>query len=196
MHCSKCNGEIVEGQEVCLKCGHILGYESEISKPCIHCSREIPIAYKKCPYCKKTQKSHRLIKTIVIILLATTINYLCLSILYSPSVFVLADDYKKECEIIDYMTLVRKNTYYDEAYVKVKGEIKEVESISNITKKIKITLFVEDNPSSIIEVKFNNNKSIGYVSGDKVEIYGKYKEIKGNTPVIKARYIEFVKKIK
>ena len=32
MKCSKCNNAIKERQEVCLSCGHILGYESEASK--------------------------------------------------------------------------------------------------------------------------------------------------------------------
>ena len=41
MNCSKCNNVINEGQEVCLSCGHILGYEAEASKKCIHCNREI-----------------------------------------------------------------------------------------------------------------------------------------------------------
>ena len=52
MKCSKCNNKINESQEVCLNCGHILGYESENSKKCIHCNREIPLSYRKCPYCK------------------------------------------------------------------------------------------------------------------------------------------------
>ena len=186
MKCSKCNNKIKERQEVCLSCGHILGYESEASKKCIHCNREIPLSYKKCPFCRKKQNKRKWIVLIISLLIIMLINLNLLTILYSSDTIDIKDNYKETCEEILYEDLVRKNIKYDESLVKISGTVKDVEKISKFFNRIKITITIDNNTIFII---YNNKTSVGFINGDKVEIYGKYKDLEGNKPIIHAKYI-------
>lgn len=186
MKCSKCNNDIFEGQEVCLKCGHILGYESELSKKCIHCNREIPIAYKKCPYCKKNQKKKRYLLKFLVIVLIIFIDWNLLTMLYAPDTFIMKKDYKEKCQEIKYETLIRKNDKYKETLVTFDGIVTKVEKSGKIFNILTITIKNHDDE---YEVVFNNKKDIGFINGDKVTIYGKFNGLNGNIPVINAKYI-------
>lgn len=194
MQCSKCNHLINEGQEVCLNCGHILGYESEESKNCLHCAREIPIAYKKCPYCHKKQRSKRIFFLILIIIFIT--NTFSLSIIYSSSNLDKKNNYVKECIQVSYENLVRKSIYYEGSLIKISGKIISVESLSNITRKIKVKIYVNNDSDYIIEGNFYNKDLIGFIKNDEVTIYGKYKKLKGNIPIINIKYIDMIKNTK
>lgn len=186
MKCSKCNNNIFEGQEVCLNCGHILGYESELSKRCIHCSREIPIAYKKCPFCKKKQKKKRYVLKTILVLFVLLVDYILLTYLYSPDTFIIKKEYKEKCESISYKELIRENKKNIGTLIKVSGTIKDVKKRGTIFNIITITLETNGNEYEII---FNNKNDIGLMDLDIITVYGKYKELKGNTPVINAKYI-------
>lgn len=192
MKCSKCNNNIKAGQEVCLHCGHILHYESEEqTKKCIHCNRYIPISYKKCPYCKKSQKSKKKqILTFIFLITVLIINYHYIHCLYETNDIIFQNDYSKYQSNISYEQLVRKNTYYDESYIILTGKIISVESISHLTNSIKIKLYLEDDENKIVEVKYMNRQKTGFMKDDKITIYGKYKRLKGNTPEINAQTIK------
>lgn len=191
MQCSKCSNSIFEGQEVCLKCGHILGYESQESKPCRHCSREIPIEYKKCPYCKKKQRSKR--KVLVNILLPFTffITAMMLMVLYSPSKPLLEKEYKESCIQVEYETLVRQFSKYDEGSFALQGKIESVDKIK-FGNHISIIISLENNENYLVEVHYNNNLKKGFIKDDEIIVYGKYKDLRGNIPLIRAKYIEFI----
>lgn len=192
MKCSKCNNEINSGQEVCLKCGHILRYESEEqTKKCIHCNRHIPISYKKCPYCKKSQQSKkkRIILFIFIILLILT-NLYYINFFYETDNVLFRRDLKDYQSNISYEDMVRKSTYYDEEYLTYQGKVISIESTSWITNSIKIKLYLEDDKDKIVEVNYHNRKKEGFLKGDEIIVYGKYKRLKGNTPVFNAQTIK------
>ena len=112
------------------------------------------------------------------------INANLLTILYSSDSLDIKDNYKEKCEEILYEDLVRKNTKYDEALVKVSGTVKDVKKINKIFNRIKITINIDNNTMYIIY-----NTSVGFINGDIIEIYGKYKELEGNKPIIHAKYI-------
>lgn len=188
MECSKCHNEIKPGQEVCLSCGHILGYESEISKKCRHCNREIPINYKKCPYCKKRQGSKRSIIINLIIVITIIINTLIYIDLYGDN-YMLNNNYREDCTSISYQDLVKKNKYYDESYVTLTGKVIRVREVNRFFNRIEIEIFI-DNQNEIIKVRYNNRDSIGLVNGDRITIYGKYKRLSGNTPIINSKIID------
>jgi RNA polymerase subunit RPABC4/transcription elongation factor Spt4 len=188
MKCSKCQNDINKGQEVCLNCGHILGYESELSKKCRHCNREIPINYKKCPFCKKKQNSKKGLLTTILIIITILINIYIFYNLYGDN-YLFNNNYKTDCLNLTYEEIVRKNTYYDEAYITLKGRVISVNKISLIGNRIEIKLYVEDNKDNIIFVRYNNIKSTGFMKDD-VTIYGKFKSLNGNIPIINAHIIE------
>ncbi len=191
MQCSKCNHAIKIGQEVCLNCGHILGYESEESKTCIHCNRPIPISYKKCPFCKKKQMSRKYkILFLLILIITSYFNYIIISNVKSHSYMELGEEYEKNCLNIRYEELVRRNDYYLESYITTKCKIIEVESVFFPLNVIKITAYVEENKDYKIELIYINTNKTGYLVEDEIEIYGKYKKLKGNTPVINAKIIK------
>lgn len=187
MKCSNCNHEIYRGQEVCLVCGHILRYESEETKICVHCNRLIPISYKKCPYCKKKQESKALkVLSMLMIFLIIIINIICF---YGTNVINFSNNIDKYHMYITYEDIVRKNKEYDETYLSLTGNIISVEKVSKLINIIKIQIYVEDNQDNIINVYYVNNKNIGLLKNDKITIYGKYKRLKGNTPEINAQII-------
>lgn len=186
MKCSKCNNRIAEGQEVCLNCGHILGYESELSKKCIHCNREIPIAYKKCPYCKKKQKKKRYVLKILLIIFIMIIDWLILTTLYSSESFIVKKDYKEKCKVVSYEKLVREYNKYNGELVTLTGNVKSVNKTGVLFNIITISISVDNKDYEVI---FNNKNNIGIIDGDEITIYGKYIKLKGNTPVISAKYI-------
>lgn len=188
MECSKCHEKINPGQEVCLSCGHILGYESDVSKKCRHCNREIPINYKKCPYCKKRQDSKRSLVIKLIILLTIIINVYLFINLYGDN-YMLDKNYKKYCTNVAYQDLVKKNKYYDESYVTLTGKVMKVEEVNRLFNRIEIEMFI-DNQKEIVKVRYNNKESIGLLIGDEITIYGKYKRLSGNTPIINSKIIE------
>ena len=190
MRCQKCNNEINPGQEVCLNCGHILGYESEESKTCVHCNRQIPISYKKCPYCKKKQASRKQkIIFFLLLLIATFLNYKIIDNLKERNELARDRDYEKYCQDLSYEELVRRNKHYDESYIRLEGIIKNVESVSELMHLIKISMYVEDNKDYEVDVYYLNLNSKGLMNKDKIEIYGKYKTLKGNKPVINAQIV-------
>lgn len=191
MFCSKCNNQIQEGQEVCLSCGHILRYESEESKLCIHCNRNIPIAYKKCPYCKKKQRSKKKMIFIIILLVITfLVNYGALDRINHDYELSRNKNYKKDCITISYEDMIRKNKFYDEAYIKVEGKIISVEKVSMLFNEIKIEIITEENPNYKLDIYYKNYDSKGFLIDDEIIVYGKYKSLNGNTPQIKSRIIE------
>lgn len=192
MKCSKCNNPINEGQEVCLSCGHILGYESQISKPCTHCNREIPIEYKKCPYCKKKQKYHHRLTSVLVIFLAIGLSSFMLYVLYSPSNTVIETEYKNSCHNYSYEELVRNFNQLEDASVRIVGHVTNVKTTGIINNKIQIELFLEENEHYLIKVNYQNNSNLGIIYGDQIIIYGDYTSLDGNTPFIDARYIEIV----
>lgn len=186
MKCSKCNNDIFEGQEVCLKCGHILGYESELSKKCIHCNREIPIAYKKCPYCKKNQKKKRYLLKFIVILFILLIDWNLLTILYAPDTFTIKKDYKEKCEVVNYEVLIRENEKHKNKLITFNGIIKDVKKSSTIFNILTIEVIDGIQEYKVI---YNNKNNIGFIDEDQVTIYGKFKELDGNVPIINAKYI-------
>lgn len=192
MKCSKCNNEIKSGQEVCLNCGHILRYESEEqTKRCIHCNRPIPISYKKCPYCKKGQKSKKKkVLSFIFLITILIINHYYINCLYETNDIIFTKDYSKYQSDISYEKLIRDNTSYDETYITFKGKIISVESLSHLTNSIKIKLYLEDDKDKIVEVRYMNRKKIGLLKEDEIIIYGKYKKLKGNIPEINAQTIK------
>lgn len=192
MKCSKCNNFITAGQEVCLHCGHILRYESEEQiKKCIHCNRYIPISYKKCPYCKKGQKSKKKkIIAFIIIIIIVIINYHYFNCLYETNDVIFKNADSKYQSDISYEELVRKNTYYDESLITFTGKVISVESVSRLTNSIKIKMYLEDDKDKVVEVKYMNRQKIGILKNDEIIIYGKYKKLKGNIPEINAQKIK------
>ncbi len=188
MECSKCHKQINPGQEVCLSCGHILGYESDISKKCRHCNREIPINYKKCPYCKKKQDSKRSLIIKLIIVVTLIINVYLYINLYGDN-YILNSNYKQDCSSVSYKDLVKKNKYYDESYVTLTGTVIKVKEISTLLNRIEIEMYIE-NKDEVVIVRYNNKKSIGFLKDDKITIYGKYKRLSGNKPIINSKIIE------
>lgn len=189
MECSKCHKSIKEGQEVCLSCGHILGYESEVSKKCRHCNRKIPINYRKCPFCKKKQVYKRPFFIMIFILLVAFLNIYFFISLYGDNI-TLKNNYKNDCTEISYTEMVKKNEYYDEAYIKFSGTVKSVRSINKFANKIEIEIIMDNNPARIVKVKYFNVNKIGFIKGDSITVYGKYKHLSGNTPIINSRIIE------
>lgn len=189
MECSKCHKQIKPGQEVCLSCGHILGYESEVSKKCRHCNREIPINYKKCPYCKKKQDSKRSLIIKLIIILTIIINIYLYVTVFEDN-YMLNSNYREDCSSITYEQLVKKNQYYDESYVKLTGNVIKVNSISRIFNRIEIEMYLDNNKDEVVIVRYHNKKSMGLLKDDKITIYGKYKRLDGNKPVINSKIIE------
>lgn len=190
MECLNCHNEIKEKQEVCLSCGHILRYESEESKTCIHCNRRIPIAYKKCPYCKKKQVSKR--KTfikLVVLLLVIFANYKCFQYLNIYNELEMKTNYDKYYDKVSYEELVRRNKYYDEAFIKLTGKVIRVDKVTSLSNIIKITMYVE-NKDNKVTVYYKNRKSKGFMKNDTIEVYGKYKKIEGNTPRFTAQIID------
>jgi len=190
MECSKCHGEIKSGQEVCLSCGHILGYESEVSKKCIHCNRSIPVSYKKCPYCKKKQSSKRIYLIFIFIIAVILLNIHIIGNIFDNNFFKIDENIVSECVDVSYEELVRRNVYYDESYVQIIGKVSSVEKISSLFNAIKITLYTDENESNIVEVIYNNKLNYGLIKDDNVVVYGKMKRLDGNIPVIKAMKIE------
>lgn len=192
MKCSKCSNSITAGQEVCLNCGHILHYESEEeTKRCIHCDRYIPISYKRCPYCKKGQKSKKKkILSFLFLTIMIIINYHYFYCLYETNDIIFKKDTTKYQSDISYEKLVRKNTYYDESFVTFTGKIISVESVSHLTNSIKIKIYLEDDLDKIVEVKYMNRQKMGLLKDDEIIVYGKYKRLKGNIPEINAQIIK------
>lgn len=186
MNCSKCNNKINEGQEVCLSCGHILGYESENSKKCIHCNREIPLSYKKCPYCKKKQKRKRHILKVILILIIMLINAYLLTILYSNNISFDEKTYKEKCKNVTIKELIVDNKKLEEELVSIDITITDVESTSLLFNRVLIKGKVDNHN---IYIYFYNKESIGYLNNDTITVYGKYKELKGNKPIIDAKFI-------
>lgn len=186
MNCSKCGNKINEGQEVCLSCGHILGYESENSKKCIHCSREIPQAYKKCPYCKKKQKRKRYALKFVVIIIILILNIRFLTILYSSDVSVIKKSYKEDCKEVTIQELIKDNKKLDETLVTLDVTVKDVDSASPVFNRILITA-TKDNQT--IYIYYNNKNKLGFINGETIKIYGKYKYLQGNKPIIHAKYV-------
>ena len=45
----------------------------------------------------------------------------------------------------------------------------------------------------ICSIFYNNKNSIGYLNGDIITVYGKYKKMSGNKPIIYAKYINIKK---
>ena len=191
MECLNCHNEIKEKQEVCLSCGHILRYESEESKTCIHCERRIPVNYKKCPFCHKKQCSGKktFLKLVFIVISLFITNY-CIQTIKSLNELEAKSNYDKYYDNVSYEELVRRNKYYDEAFIKFNGIVESVEKVSNIKNIIKITLYVEGNIDNKITVYYNNRRTVGYLKGDNILVYGKYKKIEGNTPRFNAQLIE------
>ncbi len=188
MKCSNCNHEIYRGQEVCLVCGHILRYESEESKICVHCNRLIPISYKKCPYCKKKQESKKLkVLSMLMIFFIVIIDIICF---YGTNEIIFSNSLAKYHMNISYEDIVRKNKEYDESYLTLTGNIISVEKVSMLTNIIKIKLYVENKQDNIVNVYYVNNNHIGLLKNDKITIYGKYKRLKGNIPEINAQIIK------
>lgn len=187
MYCSKCNNSIKEGQEVCLNCGHILGYESQISKPCRHCNREIPIEYKKCPFCRKKQSNKKRLFGFLVIIASIFVTILMLSILYAPQNYEMVQEYQKECQSITYEELVRNNAQYENTLVTFTGKVVNVTS-NNILNFITIELKISNDEKSY--VKYYNKDNIGILNNDILTIYGPFKHLSGNTPVINAKYIK------
>lgn len=192
MKCSKCNNNITSGQEVCLKCGHILRYESEEqTRKCIHCNRPIPLSYKKCPYCKKSQKSKKKkILSLIFIIVVVLINYHYINCLNETNDIIFQNKYDKYQSNISYEELVRKNVYYDESYITFTGKIISIESTSRLTNSIKIKMYLEDDKEKIVEVKYMNRTNIGFLKDDEITVFGKYKKLKGNIPEINAQKIK------
>lgn len=191
MKCSKCNHSINPGQEVCLTCGHILGYESEESKTCIHCNRTIPVSYKKCPFCKKKQISRKYkIIFFLIMIIVTYFNYLIINNIRSRTYYEIGEEYENYCTAVSYEELVRRNSYYDEAYINIRAKVLKVESKNPLFNYITITAYVEENENYKIEIRYINSNKTGYITGDEINIYGKYKTLKGNTPIINAKIIK------
>lgn len=186
MNCSKCNNSINEGQEVCLNCGHILGYESESSKKCIHCNRNIPLEYKKCPYCKRKQKRKRYLLKFIVIMIIMLINTYLLTLLYSSEVTEIKKSYKEDCKVVTVKELIEDNKELDETLVTFEASVKDVVKVSSIFNRVLITADVNN---QTIYIYFNNKESIGYLKNDIIKVYGKYKELSGNKPVIHAKYV-------
>lgn len=186
MNCSKCNNVINEGQEVCLSCGHILGYESEASKKCIHCNREIPQAYKKCPYCKKKQKRKRYLLKFIIIVIIMLINIRLLTIMYSSEVVDNKTTYKEDCKQVEVVDLIDNHNKYIDDLVTLEGTVTNVEKASILFNRVKITLKVDNQK---VYIYYNNKDEVGYSNGTNIKIYGKFKNIEGNKPIINAKYV-------
>ena len=190
MKCSKCNNKINESQEVCLNCGHILGYESENSKKCIHCNREIPLSYRKCPYCKKNQKRKRYILKVLTIIIVIILDILILNNLYSAEVKDIKKSYKEDCKSVTVQELIKDNKKLDEHIVKITGQVKDVTESITIFNRVRIELEIDNH---ILYIYYNNKNSTGYLNGDTVTVYGKYKKLSGNKPIIYAKYINIKK---
>ncbi len=193
MECHKCHKEVKKGQEVCLNCGHILGYESLECKSCPHCNRDIPVNATKCPYCKKKLVHSLKKKAIIVTLLFSSITFICLYSLYGIPNERIATNYKDQCIEINYENLIRKADYYNHYNVFFEGKIKSITTVDKHRKIMEIAIIMDNNEEHKIDLEYRNIESIGYMVGDTVKVYGKYLSLNGNIPYIKAKYIEIKK---
>lgn len=193
MKCHKCHCEIKKGQEVCLNCGHILGYESLDCIECPHCNRNIPINSKKCPFCKKELIKSRKKKAILITLLFSFITFICLYSLYGIPNERVANNYKEQCIEINYEKLIRKADYYNRYNIYFQGKIKSITTVDKRRKIMEMEIITDNNSEHLIDIEYRNTESLGYMVGDEVIIYGKYLSLNGNIPYIIAKYIEIKK---
>jgi len=193
MECHKCHHEVKKGQEVCLNCGHILGYESLDCLECPHCNRSIPVNSRKCPFCKKTLIKSRKKKAILITLLFSFITFLCLYSLYGTPNERIATNYKEQCIEINYEKLIRKADYYNRYNIYFEGKIKSITTVDKRHKIMEMEIITDNNTEHLIDIEYRNTESLGYMVDDEVIIYGKYLSLNGNIPYIKAKYIEIKK---
>ena len=189
MECHKCHNKVRKGQEVCLNCGHILGYESMECKMCPHCNRDIPINANKCPFCNKKMNPNNNKKTIFFIIIIALLNVIVLISLYrTPNPRVEAN-YRDQCVPITYEQMIRKADYYHHYNVYFSGKIKNITTINRSRKIMELTIMVDNQEEQMVDVEFKNIESIGYMLNDEVTIYGKYQSLNGNIPFIKAKYV-------
>ncbi len=193
MECQKCHHEIVKDQEVCLNCGHILGYESTESYPCPHCSRLIPIGINKCPYCKKKLYKSRKKKAIIFTFFILIINLIFLHYLYKAPNERVETNYKELCIPITYEQLLRKAEYYNNYNVYFDGSIIDINTTNKNKKNMEITILVDGKEDEEVLLSFKNIESKGYRVNDIVTVYGNYTSLNGNIPYIKAKYIDIKK---
>lgn len=102
---------------------------------------------------------------------------------------MLNSNYKDDCSNVSYVDLVKKNRYYDESYITLTGKVIKVREVSKFLNRIEIEMYI-DNQDEVVKVRYNNKKNLGLVKDDKITIYGKYKRLSGNTPIINSKIIE------
>lgn len=167
------------------------------TKECIFCHEKFEEDLTRCPICRKKQEDN---KGKILIIVLTII--LILSIIANFFIDHYADnkisesDYKYNSKLLTYEELVRNPKEYKNTIVKVIGTVSSVEGIDvkhgnvmNVT--IDANLFTGDTKHLIVFEYTDKDYQVGFIEGDLVTVYGEYKQINGNIPFIKSKYVVF-----
>ncbi len=168
--------------------------ENEIE--CVYCHNKFEKGMSICPYCHKKQKSSNglifLLIGIAIFITIIICSHFVDSYIINPP--LSEEEYKENCELMSYESLVRVPKDYKGKDVKVIGKVVDIVGTDNgfgnsMTITIDAGLF-NDDVKSYIEVTFLDTKyEQGFMAGDMLTVYGTYTEINGNIPTISAKYI-------
>lgn len=164
---------------------------------CPVCEKMYDKALDKCPFCEEKQKHLGLTPFVIIFALTflfTIIVAHFLTKMYANE--IPEGQYKVECELVSYESLVRRPKDYKGKNIKIIGNVIKVEGFDNgysndMTIKLDTNLF-DNGKQQIITVKFKDTDyEQGFITGDLITIYGKYIAIDGNEPLINAKYIVY-----
>lgn len=164
---------------------------------CPVCGKMYDKVLDKCPFCESRQKHLGITPFIIIFTIAflfTIVVAHFLTKLYSND--IPEGQYKVECELVSYESLVRKPKDYKGKDIKIIGTVVKVEGYddgytNDMTIKLDANLF-ENGREELITVRFKDKEyEQGFIKGDLITVYGKYIAIDGNEPLINAKYIVY-----
>lgn len=169
----------------------------ENQKECMYCHKRFDKGMTICPHCRKRQKDNTFIVVTLVLALVFIIVIIGSHFLNKYNAPVeSASEYKKECSLVAYENLVRYANQYKGKDIKIFGKVLYVNGFdegyaNNMTITINSNLF-NDGSEQTVEIEYEDkNYDHGLLEGDVITVYGKYKEINGNIPTIKAKYIVF-----
>ena len=165
---------------------------------CVHCHKEFEKGYTICPHCHKRQKPSISLTFFIVFAVVFVFTIFCIHFVKK---YVIKtnnqEDYKAQCILVDYESLVRHPKDYKGKKVKLIGKIIDVTGYddgftNNMELIVDINQF-EDGNNELITVIFSDKYNQGFINGDIITIYGDYTSINGNNPEITARYIIYGK---